>query len=100
MEQEAAQELIVGQRGELVLVGGIAPAEGGHLAIGKGDQPMVGDGHAMGVTAQIVQHVLGATEGAFQVQCSVSMFAPSPRIGRQPAVLAKGSARISGRCQC
>ena len=65
MEQEAAQEL-VGQRGELVLVGGIAPAEG-HLAIGKGDQPMVGDGHAMGVAAQIVKHVLGATEGAFQV---------------------------------
>jgi hypothetical protein len=66
MQQKTAQELIVGQSGELLLVGGIAPAEG-HLAIGKGDQPMVGDGHAMSVAAEIVQHVLGATEGAFQV---------------------------------
>ena len=28
---------------------------------------MVGDGHTMSVTAQIVQHVFGTTEGAFQV---------------------------------
>jgi hypothetical protein len=66
MQQEAAQELIVGQSGELLLVGGIAPAEG-DLAIGKGNQAMVGDGHTMGVAAEIVQHILGTTEGAFQV---------------------------------
>ena len=48
VQQEATQELIVRQSGKLVLVGGIAPAEG-HLAISKGDQPMVGDGHAMSV---------------------------------------------------
>ena len=28
---------------------------------------MVGDGHAMGVATQILQRVLGATEGTFQV---------------------------------
>ena len=28
---------------------------------------MVGDGHAMGVATQILQHVFGATEGTFQV---------------------------------
>ena len=28
---------------------------------------MVGDGHAMGVAAQILQHIFGATEGTFQV---------------------------------
>src|SRR5882762_3521848 len=28
---------------------------------------MVGDGHAMGVAAEILQHILGATEGTFQV---------------------------------
>ena len=28
---------------------------------------MVGNGHAMGVAAEILQHILGATEGAFQV---------------------------------
>jgi hypothetical protein len=28
---------------------------------------MVGDGHAMGVAAEILQHIFGAAEGAFQV---------------------------------
>ena len=28
---------------------------------------MVGDGHAMGVAAEIVQHIFGATEGRLQV---------------------------------
>ena len=49
-----------------VVVSGIAPAKG-DLAIGKRDQAMVGDGHAMGVAAEILQHILGATEGAFRV---------------------------------
>ena len=58
MQQEAAQELIARQSGELLLVCGIAPAEG-HLAIGKRYEPMVGDGHTMRVAAEIVQHILG-----------------------------------------
>jgi len=68
MQQEAAQEFIVRQSGELlfVVVSGIAPAKS-HLAIGKGDQAMVGDGHAMGVAAEIVQHIFGTAEGTFQV---------------------------------
>ena len=45
---------------------GITPAKS-DLAIGEGDQAMVGDGHAMGVAAQILQHIFGATEGTFQV---------------------------------
>ena len=28
---------------------------------------MVGDSHAMGVAAEILQHIFGATEGTFQV---------------------------------
>ena len=28
---------------------------------------MVGDGHAMSVAAQVLQHIFGTTEGAFQV---------------------------------
>ena len=40
----------------------VAPAKG-DLAVGERDQAMVGDGHAMGVAAQILQHVFGATEG-------------------------------------
>ena len=66
MQQESTQEAIVGQSGELLLVGAMAPAEG-HLAIGKGDQTMIGDGHTMGVAAQIVQHLLRTTEGALPV---------------------------------
>ena len=48
------------------MVSRIAPTKS-DLAIGKGDQAMVGDGHAMGVAAQILQHILGAAEGTFQV---------------------------------
>src|SRR5262249_33985425 len=48
------------------VVSGVAPAKS-DLAIGEGDQAMVGDGHAMGVAAQILQHVCGAAEGMFQV---------------------------------
>ena len=28
---------------------------------------MVGDGHAMGVAAEVLQHIFGTTKGAFQV---------------------------------
>ena len=68
MQQETTQEFIVRQSGELlfVVVSGIAPAKS-HLAIGKGDQAMVGDGHAMGVAAEILQHVFGAAKRTFQV---------------------------------
>ena len=40
---------------------------------------MVGDGHAMSVAAEIVHHVLGATEGTFQVHHPIlSMEGPQP----------------------
>jgi hypothetical protein len=32
---------------------------------------MVGDGHAMGVAAEILQHIFGAAEGTFQVDYPV-----------------------------
>ena len=68
MEQEAAQELIDRQSHEpfLVAVGGIAPAEG-DVAIGESDQPAVGNGDAMGIGAEIAQHMLRATEGSLGV---------------------------------
>jgi hypothetical protein len=34
-----------------------------HLAINQGDQAMVGDGHAVGVAAEILQDIFWATEG-------------------------------------
>jgi hypothetical protein len=39
---------------------------------------MVGDGHAMGVAAQILQHVFGAAEGAFGVDHPVLAEQQSP----------------------
>lgn len=68
MEQEASQELIDSQSHEpfLVAVRGIAPAEG-DVATGEGDQPGVGDGDAMGVGAEIAQHMLRTAEGLFGI---------------------------------
>jgi hypothetical protein len=48
------------------VVGGIAPTKG-DLAIDEGDESMVGDSYTMSVAAEILQHIFGATEGAFQV---------------------------------
>jgi hypothetical protein len=60
------------------VVSGITPAKG-NLAIDEGDQAVVGDGHAMGVAAQIVHHVFGAPEGTFQVDHPIlSMEGPQP----------------------
>jgi len=42
------------------VVSGITPAKS-DLAISEGDQAVIGDGHAMGVAAQIVRHIFGTT---------------------------------------
>ena len=42
------------------MVSGITPAKS-DLAISEGDQAVIGDGHAMGVAAQIVRHIFGTT---------------------------------------
>jgi len=64
MQEEAAQELIQGYGPQflLIVVSRVPPAKG-DLAVGQRDQSMVGDGDAMGVTAEIVEHILGAPEG-------------------------------------
>jgi len=54
VEEEAAQELIDGQGHEPLLVGvsGISPAEG-DVAVGEGNESVVGDGDAVGVGTEI-----------------------------------------------
>jgi len=49
------------------LLGAESRQRKGDLLLRKRDQTMVGDGHAMGVSAQILEHILGATEGRFRV---------------------------------
>ena len=63
MKQEAAQKLMGGNGHDLLLaaMGIVSPAEG-DVIVFKGYEPMVGDGHAMGVACQIVEHMFGATE--------------------------------------
>jgi hypothetical protein len=39
----------------------------GEFLIGEGDQSVVGDGYAMGVTAQIAEHILRSSERSFRV---------------------------------
>ena len=68
MEQEAAQELFDSKSHESfpVAVCGVAPAEG-DVAVGEIDQSGVGDGNAMGVGAEIAQHVGRSSEGGLGV---------------------------------
>ena len=63
MEQEAAQELLRRHGHQLLFaaVGVILPAER-HLTIGEINEPMIGDGDAMGVAGQIMKNVLRAAE--------------------------------------
>ena len=72
VQQEAAQEFIERKSQQLLFVGvsGIAPTKS-DLPFGKGDQAMIGDGYAMGVAAQILEHILGATERWFRVNYPV-----------------------------
>jgi hypothetical protein len=72
MDQKAAQELIDRQTHEplLVAVGGFTPAEG-DVVFGERDEPSVGDGDAMGVGAEIAQHMFWSAEGPLGVDHSV-----------------------------
>ncbi|HET7442998.1 MAG TPA: hypothetical protein VFJ47_16975 [Terriglobales bacterium] len=68
VQKKAFQELIDGKRLQLlfVVVGGIAPAKG-DLAISEADQAVIGDGHAVGIAAEILQHVFRAAKRALQI---------------------------------
>ena len=63
VQKEAPQELVGAQshRALLTAVGVILPAKGDALLV-EVQQAMIGDGHAMGVAAEIAQHLHGATE--------------------------------------
>ena len=64
MRQEPSQEFVNSESHLplLVPVGIVFPAEC-DLAVLKGEQAMVGDSDAMGVTGQVVEDILGSAEG-------------------------------------
>jgi hypothetical protein len=68
VEEEAAQELLHRQSHQalLVVVFGVSPAEG-DLVVLKGNQTMIGDGHTVGVAAEITENLLGTTEGRLAI---------------------------------
>ena len=68
MQQEAAQELVArdGHQFLMIVVNRVTPAKG-DLAVGQRNQAMVGDGDAVRVAAEILEHVVGTAEGWFGV---------------------------------
>ena len=63
MQQKTAQEFVSrdGQFALLVAVSVVLPAEG-NLTIRQGDEAVVGDGHAMRVAGQVLEHVFRPAE--------------------------------------
>jgi len=68
VEEEAAKELFDRQGHEpfLIAVSGVAPAKG-YVAVGESNQPAVGNGNAVGVGAEIAQHMFWPAERPFGV---------------------------------
>src|SRR5262249_4114822 len=68
MLQEPAEEIFAGQRhgALLVVIGIILPPES-DLRFANGENPMVGDGHAMGITSQVFQDVVWPAKGWFGI---------------------------------
>src|SRR5664279_1665082 len=64
MEHEAAQELFGGYRhlALLAAVSVVLPPEG-DLAVGNGDETVIGDGDTMGIAGQVVKHMFRSSEG-------------------------------------
>jgi len=63
MQEESAQEFIGRYRhfSFAVAVGIVLPAESDLIALHR-DEPVIGDGHAMRVAGQVVEHMLGSAE--------------------------------------
>ena len=63
----------------LIVVSGVAPTKG-DLAVLEGNQPVVRDGHAVGVTAEVVEHILRTTERWFGIDDPIfAKQRPEPR---------------------
>jgi hypothetical protein len=82
VEEEAACEL-AGFKGHgplLVGMGVVLPGEGHGVRI-DGEEAMVGDGDAVGVSGQVLERLLGSAEGRFRVDAPVAAL----RLGEQTA---------------
>ena len=91
VEKEAANELRRIERHDTasVVVPGVLPAEA-YLTVLEAEESSVGDGDAMGVAGQILQHMLGSTKGRLRVDDPLS----TPEASKQRV---KGARRIQCR---
>ena len=70
VDEEAADELVDGERHQLGAVAPLRPIvlpPEGHAGVVERDEPAVGDGDAVGVAREIGEHSLGSAEGALAV---------------------------------
>jgi hypothetical protein len=68
VQQEATEEFIERESHPslFIFMSGVTPTKGDFL-VGEGDQSVIGDGYTMGVTTQITEHMLRASERWFRV---------------------------------
>ncbi len=95
MQQEAADELRRGQRHGLpaVLLAVVFPAEADRAVVERQDT-LVGDGHAVGVAAEIVEHAGGAVEGGPGVDHPLAA-AKGPQPAREGVRVGQGLERTA-----
>ena len=68
VQEKAADELLGGDRHQPLLTGSvIVSGTKGDLAIRQANQPMIGDGHPVGVAAEVLISLVGAIEKLFGV---------------------------------
>ena len=81
MQEEAAKELCCEQRrGALLAAAGVVlPAKGNAFPI-KRQEPVIGDGDAMGIAAQIAQHFLGSAKGRLGVDHPILAVQPAKEL--------------------
>ncbi len=83
MDQESAQELICGNRHDLLLSAPcvVFPAKRDSIILER-NQSMVGDGHAMRIASEIVQNMLGTAEGWLGVDDPILMEELSEKLAK------------------
>jgi hypothetical protein len=86
-----------GHQALLVVVGGVAPAEG-HLIIFKGGEPVIGDRNSMCVTAEIAEGMLGPAKRPFAIDhplnCEMSAVSVAQKSLAAPAVLESHESQV------
>ncbi len=68
MEEKSANELHgVESHGALAVTLGVILPTKGDLTVLERNEPLIGDSDAMGVSSEVLEHLLGTAEGRFRV---------------------------------